>query len=86
MPYLKYTIIIPEMEFLYEPFKEDLLDDSRYVPDDAQLWNADEAYKVMGNNTYLMCYDYGLVTIEFSFDISDAQKSIAGNILSGNPI
>ena len=27
MPYLEYTVIIPKMDSLYEPFKEDLFDD-----------------------------------------------------------
>lgn len=55
--------------------------------EDASVWGAKEAYRQyysdgMARNQYLLCYENRLITITFSWEVTDAQKGIVGEKLA----
>ncbi len=97
IPDLEYTIVQVKLPFLYDRCKKEMLEINqasipyefrdRYDPVDPAVWGAVEAYRQVNDsedwesNRYLLCYPDTLVEIHFSWEVTDSQKQITGQIL-----
>lgn len=90
IPELSYVLVTVKAHFLYDICKESMIlsreqlypgDERYYVPEDAALWGADEAYRLYESlfglqNDYLLCYDNVLVEISFNWEPTAEQMGI----------
>lgn len=97
MPDLDYTIVLVKAPFLYDLCRDTLMNqwdddwywDRTYIPVDASLWGAVEAYRENDaeygpQNQYLLCYPDRIVEIRFYHDwgeVAPEQMAIVGEKL-----
>ena len=84
---IRYSVVKVRMESLYGLCRDDLLNfDGRdfltYVPVDASVWGANEAYLLTDGdkswNVYLLCYDGILVEFRPGCEVTEEQMRICG--------
>lgn len=98
-PEIHYEVYDIHLPFLYEMCKEELFTEydnrsyeedgvayfSGYLPMDASLWGAEEAYQLyQWNNAYdwyLLCYQDRIVTVQFNWEVTEDQMAVVGEIL-----
>lgn len=96
MPWFRYEVVSVRWPALYDICKNDLLESGvvleqytlySYIPADPAPWGAEEAYQRQNNegmveNSFLLCYNNLLVTIEFDWAPSQEQMAITGRKLA----
>lgn len=96
LPWLDYSIVVVRASFLYDLCRDALLRkyegdrywDRSYVPLDAALWGAVEAYQLYDAedgplSRYLLCYEDRIVEIDFGheWEVAPEQMALVGERL-----